>query len=76
MKIAGKTGEGLRTYKQINEFIILLERIPENEKVNWFNKWIRPEIESSETQSEKMLEKLRKEVGNEGNENQGELLLW
>ena len=56
--------------RQATEFLFLLERIPKTERVKWFETWISPGIENSEIQRGKLLERMRKEVGNEGNENQ------
>lgn len=51
-----------RTFQQINEFLKLLVEIPKTEQEKWLNGWIRPEIEKSEIQSEKMLARLRERV--------------
>ncbi len=60
-KIISKNQDS-RTHQQITEFLELLKEISRDEKIRWFNGWIRPEIEKSEIQSEKMLVGLRERV--------------
>lgn len=48
--------------QQATEFLFLLDKLPSNDRVIWFETWISPGVENSETQREHVLDRMRAEI--------------